>query len=96
MDVPGNLLEESFFYYAKQTVLAITEMQKFAAEGANETGEVQKVQAIVADILAFLVKSLTTSPVYPAICHFKGVLSDAMQLAGDQFDENKKKGDVAY
>ena len=91
VDVPGSLLEESFFYYAKQTVLAVTEMKKFATEGAKAIEEVQKVEVIVADILAFLMRALTPNPVYPDICHFKGVLSEAMQLAGDQFDENKKR-----
>ena len=91
VDVPGNLLKESFFYYAEQTVLAVTEMKKFATEGAKETGEVQKVEVIAADILVFLMKALTSSPVYPDICHFKGVLSEALELAGDQIDENKRK-----
>ena len=91
VDVPGSLLKESFFYYAEQTVLAVTEMKKFATESAKETGEVQKVEVIAADILVFLMKALTSSPVYPDICQFKVVLADAMKLAGGQFDENKQK-----
>ena len=77
-------------YFLQETVRAITEMKKSAAEGGKPE-EVKFTETIASTFLSYVARELTSHPVYPSICHFKGVLSEAMGLAGEQLDANKQK-----
>jgi hypothetical protein len=91
LDTPGGIMEESLLHFFGQTVRAITEMKESAAEAGENRAEIKDIKIIAANFLGYAAKQLTTHPVYPSICHYKDVLSEALVLADDQIADDKKK-----
>ena len=84
-----SLQPDSFKHYTNEAINAVDEMLKAAKEGGKDV-EIAGVHKIANSLIGFLVRIITNSPCYPALCDFAGILTRAMPLAGDLLETTRR------
>jgi hypothetical protein len=91
VDHDAVLCPDSFLHWATQLLEGLKEMEADAQLIKTEKpAELLSVQKILVQILSFLAKMILTSPCYPSLCEFKGILDAFLPLVNDFIEDEKR------